>query len=1105
MRTSSVLDQPLRKRLARHYDRLRAALVTRYALRAASVACLAAVAGLALGLALPVQPATAWARAAGALALALAAVIAALVAMRRELPGFDRYLERVEQRFPDVRSWLRNALDLESRPAPHTSAELAHALARETARRLEGTPLETLRPRIEPKVPLLLIAVAGIAVAVLAVLAPGRIARSWETMWNPAAAAPEVRLVVEPGSVRLTPGAALAVRAQVWGSRQRPRLLLGAGAGSGEAAPEASAEGGGPGGARTWRFDLTQLTHELSYRVRVAGVQSPIYRIALAGEPQAVSFQIEYRAPAYARLPVQRGAATRGDLSALRGSRARIEALFDRDLESVEARVGGGSAVRWSAVTPRRWRGEIALDRDGEYDLGARAAGNPPGEGTFRYRIRPLPDAPPILIVRRPQGDVDLPAGQQVPLEVLAQDDLGLSDLRLQVRRDADQEWTTLPLAHFADHPREAQLAKDWDASPLGLLPGQSASFRLELLDDNAIGGPGRALSPVFELRFPSLAELYQRIDDRQGDAQKSLEKLGEQSRELQKSLDKLSRDVRPPSAQAPAFERSEEMKSTLQRQQQLSETIEQTAQQLRESLEMAAERQVFDDRLTRKLEEIASLVDQIQSKDFKDALQKMREALEKMDRRETERSLPQLRQENQELMANLERTAELLKQLRQEEKLAALAQRAQEQKTAQDLLNRGLDEPSMRDSSLARAQEQAAQETEQLAKDAQDLAKETERQGEQQQLDDAAKTLQNEAAPQQREASQSSSRDPQRASKAGRQASESLARAAQTLQQMLDQRQQEQQDIDLAAVRRAAQDLVSIQREADRNIESGDPPSERANRQSDLSEGVARVADSLHTLAKHTPFIKPQLSEALGQAMSSLAGSAKMLDQGNRPGGEQAGRGARAALNQAVLELRASESGMCDKPGGGMGSKQSPGSRMSQISAQQGKLNEHSKRLTQQMSEQMRMSAGDQDEMRRLADEQHRIREQLGQLQQDQEASRKLLGRLDDTQREMKEVEEALREGSTEGEHVEQMQQHILSRLLDAQRSLNRQDYDPQRESRPGEDIARRSPAELSPDLLRETDRLRLDLLKAEADRYPAQYRAFIEAYLRSLDGSPR
>jgi hypothetical protein len=149
-------------------------------------------------------------------------------------------------------------------------------------------------------------------------------------------------------------------------------------------------------------------------------------------------------------------------------------------------------------------------------------------------------------------------------------------------------------------------------------------------------------------------------------------------------------------------------------------------------------------------------------------------------------------------------------------------------------------------------------------------------------------------------------------------------------------------------------------------------------------------------------------------------------------------------------------------------------------------------------------MQTGDDAELRRLADEQARIRDQLGQISQDQEAQKRMLGRLDEAQKEMKEVEDQLRNGATDPD-LERKQQHILSRLLDAERSLNRQDFDPQRESRPGEDIARRSPAELPPDLMRENDRLRLDLLKADADRYPAQYRAFVEAYLRSLNGSRR
>jgi hypothetical protein len=151
-----------------------------------------------------------------------------------------------------------------------------------------------------------------------------------------------------------------------------------------------------------------------------------------------------------------------------------------------------------------------------------------------------------------------------------------------------------------------------------------------------------------------------------------------------------------------------------------------------------------------------------------------------------------------------------------------------------------------------------------------------------------------------------------------------------------------------------------------------------------------------------------------------------------------------------------------------------------------------------------MRMQAGDRSEVERLAEEQQRIRENLEQIQRDEQAHQELLGRLEQTQREMKEVEELLREGGTDPS-LEEKQTRILSRMLDATRSINRRDFDPERESRPGVDAARRSPAALPPDLLRESDRLRLDLLKAEADRYPAQYRAFIESYLRSLNGSPR
>ena len=1126
---------PLTRALAGRFRALQQALTLRVALRATAASALALALAITIGVLFPGGSATAWARLiAFALAVIAALAWAARGAARLSL-GFEQYLERIEQRFPEVRSWLRNALDFESRPPQDTSEELALALQQETARRIESVPVDSLRPRLEPKVPGAVLAGAFVVLLVIGIVSPQREWQSWRTLWSPELAAPAVRLEVEPGSVRVTPGAALAVHAKVWNTSQRPRILRRG------PAVEAVEEGSGPGGERRWRFDLTQLTREEDYRVRAAAVESPSYRISMAGEPTPLSFEFEIQAPAYARLPLQRGAATRGDLAALRGARAKVEVTFDRDLEALGVALPGGAAARFTALSPRRWQGEIAVDREGDYELHARALS---GEGRYRYRITPLPDAPPVIAVRTPEGDLDLPTGQQLPLEVLGQDDLGLSELKLQYRKDAEAPWADVPLARFDQKPREARYAGHWDASVLALLPGETATFRFQLFDDNAVSGRGVAVSPTFELRFPSLTELYDHVDQTQSGVQSTLEKAAEKTRELQKSLDRMSRQVAPrgvPSSN-PAHERNEELKNALDRQQDISQQIDQASEKLRESIEQAAEREAFNQQIAAKLKEMSELLQQIQSPEFREALKRMREALERLDQRPTEQNLPAWREQNKDMLENLERTLALLKMLRQEEKLESLAQRANELTRQQETLNKeheaesqkdeqkasdpansaeknpqGSDEKNQSPSSkskdaeqqraeqLAREQEKAADKTEELARDVQAMEQELDSQSEKDELEQSSQEMEQQASPAQREAARSASRlERQKASEAGKKAQQSLQRSAQRLQSMLAQRSQQRDGANLTAVRRAAQDLNALQREAEANLESGIPVAQRADRQTDLSEGVARVSDSLYTLAAKTPFISPQLGQSLGRAMESLSSSGKDLAAGNRQRGEEAGRDGSDALNEAVIQLRQSESSMCQMPGNANpgGKSKSMSEQMGEMGERQSQINRETKRIAQKLSEQMSMSANDQAEMQRLSEEQARIRQQVEQMQREDDERNKLLGRLDQAQREMKEVEEALKNGNADDE-TQEKQQRILSRMLDAQRSINRRDFDPERESRPGEDVARNTPPEIPADLLRETDRLRLDLLKAEADRYPAQYRAFIESYLRSLNGN--
>src|SRR5262249_3949776 len=224
---------------------------------------------------------------------------------------------------------------------------------------------------------------------------------------------------------------------------------------------------------------------------------------------------------------------------------------------------------------------------------------------------------------------------------------------------------------HFPGEPREGQVASHWDASPLGLLPGQSATFRFAAYDNNAVSGRGVAYSPSFELKFPSLSEMYQALDQTHAGVQQNLEKLADQTRELQKQLEKLERQApKPGPTSSPAYERSQEVKNALDHQQEISQQMNKALGDLQKSLEQAAERDAFHEELQRKLNELAELMKQIQSEDFKNALRKMQEALEKMDRRAMEQQIPEWKDRNKEMLSNLERTIDLLKNLRQEEQL---------------------------------------------------------------------------------------------------------------------------------------------------------------------------------------------------------------------------------------------------------------------------------------------------------------------------------------------------------------------------------------------------------------------------------------------------
>src|ERR1051326_1501688 len=195
--TSRPPATPLRSSLRAVHARIRRALVLRHALRASAAASVLLAFAVTAGLALPRTQATAGVRLALFAAGALRSLVLAALAMLRDTPRWAGWLESLEGRFAGLRSWLRNALDLEASPGSHTSGELAQAVRSEAEQRLKATPLAETVPPLAARAPLTAVSAALLSLTAAVVFAPAPTLDAWHTLWSPGSAAPAIELRVE--------------------------------------------------------------------------------------------------------------------------------------------------------------------------------------------------------------------------------------------------------------------------------------------------------------------------------------------------------------------------------------------------------------------------------------------------------------------------------------------------------------------------------------------------------------------------------------------------------------------------------------------------------------------------------------------------------------------------------------------------------------------------------------------------------------------------------------------------------------------------------------------------------------------------------------------
>ncbi|MEW5767494.1 MAG: DUF4175 family protein [bacterium] len=799
---------------------------------------------------------------------------------------------------------------------------------------------------------------------------------------------------------------------------------------------------------------------------RKAAVSSP-EKEALT-PPVITRLQLRYEYPAYTQLPPLNGKEGEGHIETLVGTKVTFRAEADHTLKEAYLALSWGD-TRPLFVKGNRITGQMIITRNGEYTLQVIDTRQQADLDPVKYQITALQDNPPQVKILEPAENISLPVEMVVPLRIEAEDDYGLTHLNLRYKINryyrVKEEWEEeISLAAYKPPRRHPIQPYTWDLNNLGLLPEDVIIYYAVAMDSKG----NKALSPRYAIRFPSMAEIYKEIADRQKKEQATLADILEEQKQIKEATEKLLEEIRR--ERELSVQDKENLKELSKEEEKIVQKAESVLEQMTETLDQMEENQLVSPEVMEKIQEIQDLIKKVVSEEMKEAMKRLSEAVEGIELTEQEEKLMQATFNQEEFIQRLDRTLSLLKRMALEQSMETAIKEADEiLKRQEEITEQTLEGDKKELSDLAKVQEALARRTEELLKEIEQMAKEAD------EMEPTASEALKQAAKEAGEIPQKMQQTARDLSAGQREDArvkeQDLMQKLSQLSAGLSQAKQGMRSCQLAQLKqeidKALGEVLNLSGRQEEVLSSlSSRPSSLKSLAAEellLKQGVEQIRGRMEKLAKKSLMIPGQVLEGLGQASQNLSQTADHLEEGKSGSGQA--KEAMYRLNQVAVNLMKTSQkcsqcqGSCDR-GGGMEQLSSLGKRQQGINKGTDDLLKLFPDLTRPQGKAM---------AKQLAYEQSMVRQGLERLLEGRAELSKLLGRLDELGKEMENIEEDLGSGSIKPE-TKKRQQQVLKRLLDATKSIHQKELsEKEREAeRPKEYIRRGTPGALPDELTR-------------------------------------
>ncbi len=848
-------------------------------------------------------------------------------------------------------------------------------------------------------------------------------------------------------------------------------------------------------------YTFKQVKRPFSYQVSANDGYSRIHHVSVVDPPSVRRLRLRYHYPAYSGLEV-RVEEESGDISGLTGTVVDFEVSASKSLRRA-ALVLNDSLAHSARVEGHRAYVRLKIETPGHYHFELVDQKGIANRDPIRYAIQVVEDTSPQVAITDPGRDMDLPENLQLVLAAEAVDDFGIERAFLVYRiNDGPEQGLGLHL----EPGRQVHLTHLWDLASADLLPEDRVYYHVEAFDNDEVSGPKGGKSQEYTLRFPSLYELYEEVAAEQEAQLDVLEELAEEGQKNQEYLDQLRRELLKTNQLS--WEEKKELEATLTREAERARAVEELAQQLGETLEELDENRLAPREILDKLEEIRELMAEVTSPELRQALEAMQQAAETLDSAQVAEALKQFKEDQEVFQKRLDRTLELLQQVRAEQRLEAAVQQALDLEHRQIRIDAELEQQGgserlqAQEGSLQRDADRLREDLKELSQDMEQFSEETS-----QSLAAQADLMQeqNLSGRMGEMIKRLQQQQNQEARRLGASLEKDLGALSASLERLQDEYAAKEKKQLAQEMQQAIRDLLHLslqQEDLKTRVQDAQGSKEAALAQDQfaLLQGVGQVTEHIGQVARRTMSLDYGLGVTLGYALRNMQEAAHHLGQKNALSSMALQEDAMGYLNEAVLLLRQSMDNLAQSK-----MPSSFGETMQQmlgLSERQADLNQATQQAMGKGRQPGRQGRPVHDmaaEMARLAAQQRQIYQALRALERDARGHRGAQKRIQAIEEEMKSVIQDLQRRRP-NPSILRSQKRILQRMLDASRSIHTQGFEEERLAEGGRDLPYSGQAWLPADLGQSYDHLREAMKHALEGPYPDEYRLLIHRYYEGV-----